>query len=69
MSSTNENSIIWAIVLLIEALILTFAKSMRLWIYIALPIIAGFAAMELLKRKPITSIIMPRPIPTKRMLR
>ncbi|HUV84985.1 MAG TPA: hypothetical protein VMV86_04700, partial [Methanosarcinales archaeon] len=49
MNTTSRNSIIWAIVLLVEVVILKLAKSMRLWIYIALPIIAGFAAMEFFK--------------------
>lgn len=51
MNTTTKNSIIWAVVLLVEAIILKFTKSMRLWIYIALPILAGFAAVELLKPK------------------
>ena len=69
MSSTSKNSIIWAIVLLIEALILTFAKSMRLWIYIALPIIAGFAAMELLGSKVQIKCLTPKVIVRKRNLK
>ncbi|MDF2593568.1 MAG: hypothetical protein K0S75_3034, partial [Clostridia bacterium] len=45
------------------------AKSMRLWIYIALPIIAGFAAVELLKRQSAVKIIIPRQVTKKRVLR
>jgi|GEM_PF-867911 len=69
MNSTTRNSIILAIVLLIEAIILKLAKSMRLWIYIALPIIAGFAAVELLKSNPAIKLIIPRPAVKKRVLR
>ncbi|MDF2531392.1 MAG: hypothetical protein K0R80_2946 [Clostridia bacterium] len=69
MNSTSRNSIIWAIVLLVEAIILKLAKSMRLWIYIALPIIAGFAAVELLKRQSAIKIVIPRQITKKRVLR
>lgn len=53
MNSTQRNSIILAIVLLIETIILKLAKNMRLWIYIAVPIIAGFAAVEFLKPQAI----------------
>lgn len=49
MDLMKRNSIIWIVVLLIEALILKFAKSMKLWIYIALPIAAGFAATQFWK--------------------
>ena len=69
MSSIHRNSIIWGIVLLIEALILKFAKSMRLWIYIALPIIAGFAAMELLKSSRTSKYLSPKVTIKKRNLR
>jgi membrane protein YdbS with pleckstrin-like domain len=69
MNSISKNSIIWVIVLLVEAIILQFAKSMRLWIYIALPIIAGFAAMELLKQKPIVRFTIPRSTVKKRVLK
>ncbi|HYE09524.1 MAG TPA: hypothetical protein VEF53_05045 [Patescibacteria group bacterium] len=69
MNSTSRNSIIWAVVLLVEAIILKLAKSMRLWIYIALPIIAGFAAVELLKRQSAVKIIIPRQVTKKRVLR
>ena len=69
MSSTNRNSIIWVIVLLVEALILKFAKSMRLWIYIALPIVAGFAAMELLKSHRTIKYLSPKVIVKKRNLK
>ncbi len=51
MDNMTRNSLIWAGVLIIEAIILKFAKSLRLWIYIALPIVAGFAIMELLNPK------------------
>jgi hypothetical protein len=69
MNSTTRNSIIWAIVLLVEAIILKLAKSMRLWIYIALPIIAGFAAIELLKHHSAVKLIIPRSPVRKRVLR
>jgi hypothetical protein len=69
MNSISRNSIIWAVVLLVEAIILQLAKSMRLWIYIALPIIAGFAAMELLKPQSVVKLIIPRPTAKKRVLR
>lgn len=69
MSSRNTNAFIWAIVLLIEALILNFAKSMRLWIYIALPIIAGFAAMELLKSHRTIKYLTPKVIVKRRNLK
>jgi membrane protein YdbS with pleckstrin-like domain len=69
MNSISKNSIIWVIVLLVEAIILQFAKSMRLWIYVALPIIAGFAAMELLKQKPIVRFTIPRSTVKKRVLK
>jgi hypothetical protein len=69
MNSTHRNSIIWVIVLLIEALILKFAKSMRLWIYIALPIMAGFAAMELLKSPRTSKYLPPKVIIKKRNLK
>lgn len=69
MSSTSRNSIIWVIVLLIEALILKFAKSMRLWIYIALPIIAGFAAMELLRSQRTIKYLTPKVIVKRRNLK
>lgn len=52
MDVLKRNSIIWIIVLLVEALILKLAKSMRLWIYIALPIAAGFAAAQFWKPQP-----------------
>ncbi|MDF2521554.1 MAG: hypothetical protein K0R84_2182 [Clostridia bacterium] len=52
MDFNRRNSIVWIIVLLVEALILKLAKSIRLWIYIALPIIAGFAFTEFYKPKP-----------------
>lgn len=69
MNSLQRNSIIWAIVLLVEAIILKLAKSMRLWIYIALPIVAGFAAMELLKQRSAVKLVIPRPASKKRVLR
>ncbi|MDF2840783.1 MAG: hypothetical protein K0Q99_1555 [Clostridia bacterium] len=69
MNSTSRNSIILAIVLLVEAIILKLAKSMRLWIYIALPIIAGFAAVELLKRTSTLRIVVPRGPVKKRVLK
>ena len=69
MNSISKNSIIWVIVLLVEAIILQFAKSMRLWIYVALPIIAGFAAMELLKQKPIVRFTIPRSTVKRRVLK
>lgn len=69
MDSTSRNSIIWAIVLLVEVIILKLAKSMRLWIYIALPIIAGFAAMELLKQPTKIKLVIPRRLSKKRVLK
>lgn len=52
MSHFKRNSIVWIIVLLVEALILKLAKSMRLWIYIVLPIAAGFAVTQFWKPQP-----------------
>lgn len=52
MDLMKRNSIIWIVVLLIEALILKLAKSMKLWIYIALPIVAGFAVTQFWKPQP-----------------
>jgi hypothetical protein len=69
MNSTSKNLIIWAVVLLVEAIILKLAKSMRLWIYIALPITAGFAAIELLKQNSAVKLIIPRSTAKKRVLR
>jgi hypothetical protein len=69
MNSTSKNLIIWAVVLLVEAIILKLAKSMRLWIYIALPITAGFAAIELLKQNSAVKLIIPRSTVKKRVLR
>lgn len=69
MNSTSRNSIILVIVLLVEALILKLAKSMRLWIYIALPIIAGFAAVELLKSNPSIKLVIPRRTTKRRVLK
>ncbi len=69
MNSMSRNSIIWAIVLLIEAIILKLAKSMRLWIYIILPIAAGFAAVEFLNRHPLPELIKPKPVVKKRNLK
>ena len=46
MDKRTKNSIIWAAVLLVEALILKFAKRMNLWIYVILPIVAGFILTE-----------------------
>lgn len=69
MISISKNSIIWAIVLLIESIILKLAKSMRLWIYIALPIIAGFAAMELTKQPANIKLVIPRRSVKKRVLK
>ncbi|OGO78000.1 MAG: hypothetical protein A2Y23_13565 [Clostridiales bacterium GWB2_37_7] len=69
MNSTSRNSMIWAIVLLVEIIILKLAKSMRLWIYIALPIIAGFAAMELLKQPSTFKLVIPRRSAKKRVLK
>ena len=69
MNSTSKNSIICVIILLVEAIILKLAKSMRLWIYIALPIIAGFAAIELLKKQSAVKLIIPRSTVKKRVLR
>lgn len=60
MDKTKTNSLIWGIVLLIEALILKLAKKSEIWFYIALPIIAGFV---------LTEIIIPRPKKTKRNLK
>jgi hypothetical protein len=69
MNSTNRNSIIWAVVLLIEAIILKFSKRMRLWIYIALPILAGFAAVEYFNRHPLPELIKPKRAVKKRNLK
>jgi hypothetical protein len=69
MNSTSRNTIILAIVLLVEAIILKLAKSMRLWIYIALPILAGFAAIELLKRSETIKLVIPKRLVKKRVLR
>lgn len=69
MNSTTRDSIIWVIVLLIEAIILKLAKSMRLWIYIALPIIAGFAAVELLKPQRKLKLVIPYTPVKKRVLK
>ncbi len=69
MNSISRNSIICAIVLLVEAIILKLAKSMRLWIYIALPIIAGFTAMELLKQPSKIKLVIPRRSVKKRVLK
>lgn len=52
MDLVKRNSIIWIIVLLVEALILKLAKSMRLWIYIAIPIAAAFAVTQFWKPQP-----------------
>jgi hypothetical protein len=69
MNTTSRNTIIWATVLLFEAIILKLAKSLRLLIYIALPIIAGFAAMELLKPTSTVKLVIPKPTSKKRVLR
>lgn len=69
MNTTSKNSIIWAIVLLVEVVILKLAKSMRLWIYIALPIIAGFAATEFLKSHGTFKSLAPKVIVKKRDLK
>lgn len=69
MNSISRNSIIWAIVLLVEAIILKLAKSMRLWIYIALPIIAGFTAMELLNQPSKLKLVIPGRSVKKRVLK
>lgn len=69
MNSTRRNSIIWVVVLLIEAIILKLAKNMRLWIYIILPITAGFAAVEFLNRHPLPELIKPKPVVKKRNLK
>lgn len=69
MNTTSRNSIIWAIVLLVEVIVLKLAKNMRLWIYIALPIIAGFAAMELFKSHEALKFLSPKVIVKKRDLK
>lgn len=69
MNSISRNSIIWAIVLLVEATILKLAKSMRLWIYIALPIIAGFTVMELLNQPSKLKLVIPGRSVKKRVLK
>lgn len=69
MNTTSRDSIIWAVVLLVEALILKLAKSMRLWIYIALPIVAGFAAIEFLNSELSSRLLESRPITKKRNLK
>lgn len=60
MDKTAKNSIIWGIVLIIEAIILKLVKRSDLWFYLALPIIAGFLLTELL---------VPMPKKTKRNLK
>lgn len=69
MNTTSRNSIIWAIVLLVEVVILKLAKSMRLWIYIALPIIAGFAATEFFRCHGTFKSLAPKVIVKKRDLK
>lgn len=66
MNSLIRNSVIWAFVLLVEAIILKLAKSMRLWIYVVLPIIAGFAVIELLKPQNIIEFWKPQQIVVKK---
>lgn len=60
MDKTTKNSLIWGGVLIIEAVILKLVKKSEVWLYIALPIIAGFM---------LTELIIPRPKKTKRNLK
>lgn len=48
MDQTKKNSLIWICVIVIEAIILQLAKSMKLWIYVILPILGGFICSQLI---------------------
>lgn len=60
MDRTTKNSIIWGVVLIIEAMILKLVKRSDIWFYIALPIIAGFL---------LTELVVPMPKKTRRNLK
>jgi hypothetical protein len=60
MDKAAKNSIIWGIVLVIEAVILKLVKRSDIWFYIALPIIAGFL---------LTELVVPMPKKTRRNLK
>lgn len=52
MDKTTKKSLVWGVILIIEAFILKLVKKSDLLFYICLPIIAGFLITEFLIEMP-----------------
>ncbi|MDD3705755.1 MAG: hypothetical protein PHC45_06825 [Clostridiaceae bacterium] len=52
MDKTTKKSLVWGVILIIEAFILKLVKKSDLLFYISLPIIAGFLITEFLIDMP-----------------